>query len=41
MLGFLPDSIKEQVLYHLKNDNFPAAKEIYEKYLAEQRTDIE
>lgn len=33
MFGFLPESIKEQVLFYLKNDNFPAAKELYDSWL--------
>ena len=32
MFGYLPEAIKQQVLYHLQNDNFRAAKEIYDSW---------
>jgi hypothetical protein len=35
MFGYLPEAIKQQVLYHLQNDNFPAAKEIYDSWLSD------
>jgi hypothetical protein len=33
MFGCLPEAIKQQVLYHLQNDNFRAAKELYDTWL--------
>jgi hypothetical protein len=35
MFGYLPEAIKQQVLYHLQNDNFPAAKAIYDSWLSD------
>lgn len=32
MFGYLPEAIKQQVLYHLQNDNFRAAKELYDMW---------
>lgn len=32
MFGYLPDAIKQQVLYYLQNDNFRAAKELYDTW---------
>jgi hypothetical protein len=33
MFGCLPEAIKQQVLHHLENDNFRAAKELYDSWL--------
>lgn len=32
MFGYLPDAIKQQVIYYLQNDNFRAAKELYDTW---------
>lgn len=34
MFGYLPEAIKQQVLYHLQNDNFRAAKEVYDSWVS-------
>jgi hypothetical protein len=34
MFGYLPEAIKQQVLYYLQNDNFPAAKKLYDSWLS-------
>ena len=34
MFGYLPEAIKQQVIYYLQNDNFRAAKEIYDTWLS-------
>lgn len=39
MFGCLPDSIKQQVIYYLQNDNFPAAKQIYDSWLSNHSVD--
>jgi hypothetical protein len=35
MFGYLPEAVKQQVIYHLQNDNFRAAKEIYDTWLSD------
>lgn len=32
MFGYLPDAIKQQVIYYLRIKNFPAAKELYDTW---------
>lgn len=33
MFGVLPEAVQAQVLYYLQNDNFRAAKEIYDTWV--------
>lgn len=33
MFGYLPEVIKQQVLYHLQNQDFRAAKKLYDSWL--------
>jgi hypothetical protein len=33
MFGNLPETVKQEVLYHLQHDNFPAAKRLYDSWL--------
>lgn len=35
MFGYLPDAIKQQVIFYLQNDNFRAAKELYDNYVGD------
>lgn len=37
MFGYLPDAIKQQVVYYLQNDNFRAAKELYDIWRDRER----
>jgi hypothetical protein len=39
MFGYLPEAIKQQVIYYLKTDNFRAAKEIYDTWLSDHYDD--
>jgi hypothetical protein len=34
MFGYLPEAVKQQVLFYLQNDNFRAAKELYDSWLS-------
>lgn len=36
MFSKLPEKLKQEILLHLQNDNFPAAKAIYDRW--EQKT---
>ena len=36
MFSDLPDSLREKVLKFLQDDNFPAAKELYDAFHAQQ-----
>lgn len=41
MFGYLPEAIKQEVIYYLQNDNFPAAKQIYDSWLSDHGLDRE
>lgn len=38
MFGYLPEAVQQQVIYYLQNDNFRAAKEIYDTWLSDHHT---
>jgi hypothetical protein len=33
MFGYLPEAVQQQVIYYLQNDNFTAAKQLYDTWL--------
>lgn len=33
MFGHLPEAVKQQVIHHLQNHNFPAAKQVYDSWI--------
>lgn len=38
MFAQLPETLKKEVLYHLKRDNFPRAKAIHDSWLKSQKS---